>query len=141
MYSRNYGNLSDTPAKITPPPDYRGSAISDSAKIAFMPPQAPPEPPIQIINEEPPCPCEEKCEVTPPPKEECRQGCAECECGKECAVPAQKSEKTRRSILPAFLSNLSTEDLILIGIIIALSLGLADKDLLLVALVMCVVLM
>ena len=132
MYSRNYGR-GDISAKITPPPSYGGSAIQgagadtsqnereeSAVSPAFAPfPQSIPLPQAQTEDRPAPCPPEE------PPKEE--------------ACPPKKREKN--SFLSGFLDGIEAEDLILIGIVAALIFDLADRDILLVALVIAAVLM
>ena len=136
MYSRNYGR-GEISAKITPPPAYSGSAIqsgeaggADTAAKesgethAFAPlaQSIPLQKPAEEEKEKPrfPTPPPEVCEAAPAPKPE---------------------EKGKSSLLSGIFADFSTEDLILIGIIIALAFDLADRDILLVALVVAVVLM
>ena len=135
MYSRNYGR-GDISAKITPPPSYSGSAIqgkdtgvaqdSEEPKVSkgeFAPfSQNIPMP--KTTEEES---FEDHKAPPPPPKEE----------NEVCKQP----KKEKGSFLSSFLPDLSTEDLILIGIVIALAFDLADRDILLVALVVAVVIM
>lgn len=136
MYSRNYGR-GDISAKITPPPSYGGSAIQgagtdtsqnereeSAVSPAFAPfPQSIPLPQSQMEECPVPCPSEERREE--PRKEE--------------ACPPKKREKN--SFLSGFLDGIEAEDLILIGIVAALIFDLADRDILLVALVIAAVLM
>ncbi len=137
MYSRNYGREAIS-AKITPPPAYSGSAIQSSeiggtnaaakdtgeAQGAFAPfSQSIPLPKNAEEEKERP--------VCPPPKDEAHR-----------PPPARENgENGKSSLLSGIFANFSTEDLILIGIIIALAFDLADRDILLVALVVAVVLM
>ena len=146
MYSRNYGFSEDTPSKITPPPDYSGSAIQSSE----------PAPPPERQNEQTfaPYPSQSaqfrpqevreeadrgSCQNPPhPPSKPCEYA-GRCECAqKPCESPPPKKDK---GFLSGFLSDMCTEDLILLGIIAALAFGIADNDILLVALVVAVVLM
>ena len=94
MYSRNYGITEDQKSKITPPPDYSGSAI-------------------QSVG------------VT------------------EKAANQNNEMNYEKEILSTsgFLSGLTVEDLILFGIIAALAFGVADNDMLVIALVIAVVIM
>ena len=149
MYSRSYGR-GDISAKITPPPAYSGSAIQGkeppaekeerrAESGAFAPfSQNIPLPKSEGEAEKyEPCekrePCEkyESCEVRElcgkrePPREE---KCAE-------------SPRKEKGLLSSLLPDLSKEDLILIGIVIALAFDLADRDILLVALVAAAVIM
>lgn len=140
MYSRNYGKSEPDRARNLPP-SYSGSAIQStdnallpaegesakSAHTAFAPfSQSIPFPRVQA---------EEKQECVQEEKSEKEHECPEN--GRN--VPETKKEKA--SLLPGFLSGLCTEDLILLGIIAALAFGLADSDILLVALIVAVVLM
>ena len=138
MYSRNYGR-GDISAKITPPPAYSGSAIQ--GKSTSVPDKEEPKlsqgsfAPFSQNISMPRGEDEEKCEkaeeseapVPPPPP----QG----------QKPPEPERKEKNSFLSSFLPDLSTEDLILIGIVIALAFDLADRDILLVALVAAVVIM
>ncbi len=145
MYSRNYGFSEDTPSKINPPPDYSGSAIQSGELSPFQKneqaeqnfPQNSSRPAFSAENSG-----EEKREQSfanvPPPL-------PLCDCGARCEHAQRPCEseppKKEKGILSGFLSDMCTEDLILIGIIAALAFGFADKDILLVALVVAVVLM
>lgn len=127
MYSRNYGSLGDAPSKITPPPDYSGSALqgSDIAPLlenteqscsSFTSGSIPLKQSENITNE---------CKMPPPP----------------CAERPRCCEPPKKSFFSGFLSDMSTEDILLIGIVAALAFGIADKDILLVALVVVAVIM
>ncbi len=148
MYSRSYGR-GDISAKITPPPAYSGSAIQGAPKVgaekeeahtgsgAFAPfsqnitlPKSDEEEEKREIYEQ--ARCEEKCESTP-----CAETCEKPPREEKCEEPPKKEKGFLSSLLP----DLSKEDLILIGIIIALAFDLADKDILLVALVAAAVIM
>ena len=141
MYSRNYGFSNDTPAKINPPPSYGGSVININAGIereeerqrearerekAFQQNET-----VRRSTEE------SRVEETPPPREEKEEAhcCAPCE--RDYPSPPKKD----KGLLSGIFSGMSTEDIILLGIIIALVLGLWESDILLVALVVAVVLM
>lgn len=137
MYSRNYGR-GDTSAKITPPPAYSGSAIQGGkaageggqegarpAENAFAPFSQ--SIPFPKSGEEQACAPPEEHGCAPPAEEPCRE--------------KEGARKEKGSLLSSFLPDLSTEDLILIGILIALAFDLADRDILLVALVVAVVIM
>ncbi len=139
MYSRNYGRDAIS-AKITPPPAYSGSAIQGGetsggntasndtveAQSAFAPFSQ--NIPLPKNAEE-----EKECRACPPPKEE--------EAKPPSPPACSGAESGKNSLLSGIFANFSTEDLILIGIIIALAFDLADRDILLVALVVAVVLM
>ena len=137
MYSRNYGR-GDISAKITPPPSYSGSAIHGG------------EPAVNE-NEEPKlapgtfAPFSQNIALAKNEEEQAPKKQEERECRtdekKEENAPAEARGKEKSSFLSSFLPDLSTEDLILIGIIIALAFDLADRDILLVALVAAVVIM
>ena len=58
-----------------------------------------------------------------------------------CEEKHAEAPKKEKGFLSSFLPDLSKEDLILIGIVIALAFDLADKDILLVALVVAAVIM
>jgi hypothetical protein len=138
MYSRNYGR-GDISSKIMPPPAYSGSAIQG--------------------KESPSCAKEEAkntqsafapfSQSIPLPKtaddDEAKETHAECEIAEEKEALHKKdcdeAKKEKGSFLSSFLPGLSAEDLILIGIIIALAFDLADRDILLVALVIAAVIM
>jgi hypothetical protein len=136
MYSRNYGR-GDISAKITPPPAYSGSAIQggEAARTeatekesfethAFAPFS-------QSIPLQKPAEEEKECSAAPP-----------CDENTFKAPPTPKRDESKKnSLLSGIFADLSTEDLILIGIIAALAFDLADRDILLVALVIAVVLM
>ncbi len=135
MYSRNYGRDAVS-AKITPPPAYSGSAIQGGeasvgsaandtaeAQSAFAPFSQ--NIPLHKNVEE------EAERHAPPPREEAPPP----------PPPKCKEEGGKGSLLSGIFADFSTEDLILIGIIAALAFDLADRDLLLVALVVAVVLM
>ncbi|MBQ9745868.1 MAG: hypothetical protein IJW21_03520 [Clostridia bacterium] len=150
MYSRNYGR-GDISAKITPPPAYSGSAIQGKdtggsgereapkpAENSFAPfSQSIPFPKSAGGEQKPAPPCEEE--------EHCEKEQREEEHMHEHmhghTPPCESGKKEKSSFLSSFLPDLSTEDLILIGIIIALAFDLADRDILLVALVVAVVIM
>lgn len=136
MYSRNYGR-GDISAPITPPPLYNGSAIQGTGAGGAPNKEEPTHPsgtfapfsqniPLPKTEEE----FEKKaeCEAAPTPP-------------KEAEKPCEQEKKPKSSFLSSFLPDLSTEDLILIGIVIALAFDLADRDILLVALVVAVVIM
>ncbi|MBQ8404090.1 MAG: hypothetical protein IJX55_06675 [Clostridia bacterium] len=137
MYSRNYGR-GDISAKITPPPAYSGSAIqsgeiggTDVAAKDAGETQGAFAPFSQSIPLQKPAEEEKERPVCPPPKEEAHR-----------PPPASgKPESGKSSLLSGIFADFSTEDLILIGIIVALAFDLADRDILLVALVVAVVLM
>ena len=135
MYSRNYGFSNDTPAKINIPPSYAGSVISRPVPAA---PQQEEEVCVhRIADEAEPMstsPINEAKETHREEKEE-----AHCCAPRERMHPSH--DKKEKGLLSGIFSGMSTEDLILLGIIAALALGLFDSDLLLVALVVAVVLM
>jgi hypothetical protein len=145
MYSRNYGR-SESSAKIMPPPAYSGSAIrggephaaeNEEARTggAFAPFSQNITLPKSEVEEEkrPSCEtCEPPCEKFEPPPKKCEPPCEE---------KCPETQKKEKGILSSFLPDLSKEDLILIGIIIALAFDLADRDILLVALVAAAVIM
>lgn len=134
MYSRNYGR-GDISAKITPPPSYSGSAIQGKDTGGVQDNEEPKVSKGEFapFSQNIPLPKtaeEERLdehEAPPPPKEE-KEVC-------------EQPKKEKGSFLSSFLPDLSTEDLILIGIVIALAFDLADRDILLVALVVAVVIM
>ena len=133
MYSRNYGR-GESSAKITPPPSYSGSAIQgrenaeqkkedERASVsAFAPFSQNISLPKNAEEEKP-----EKCGVCEPPP--------------PCAEPHPEPPRKEKGFLSSLLPDLSTEDLILIGLVIALAFDLADRDILLVALVAAAVIM
>jgi len=143
MYSRNYGR-GDISAKITPPPSYSGSAIQGGDRGGIQPKE---EPKTQTgafapFSQNIPLPKseeeekdekneenEESATAAPPPADPHKK--------KVC----EEVKKEKSSFLSSFLPDLSAEDLILIGIVIALAFDLADRDILLVALVAAVVIM
>lgn len=148
MYSRSYGR-GDISAKITPPPAYSGSAIQGTRESgaekeeahtgsgAFAPfsqnitlPKNDEEEEKREVYEQ--VRCKEKCKE-PPHTEPCEKPPRE----EKCEEPPKKEKGFLSSLLP----DLSKEDLILIGIIIALAFDLADRDILLVALVAAAVIM
>ncbi len=129
MYSRNYGLSGEAPSKITPPPDYSGSALQgvDIAPLgenteqrcsSFTSGSIPLKQSENIASE---------CKPPPPPP--------------PCAERARCCEPPKKSLFSGFLSDMSTEDILLIGIVAALAFGIADKDILLVALVVVAVIM
>ena len=142
MYSRSYGR-GDISAKITPPPSYSGSAIQGkavhpedkeeaSAGGAFAPFSQ--NIPLHTSDSE------EKSEACEPPEHyACEEKRAEPPHEKPCEEKCEP--KKEKGFLSSFLPDLSTEDLILIGIVIALAFDLADRDILLVALVAAAVIM
>lgn len=135
MYSRNYGFSNDTPAKINPPPSYAGSVISRPAPTPEESDDG-----IRSHGEE----TKAEREYAPPCKEEEEPRREEKEEAHRCADPCERTPRTaekKGGILSGIFSGMSTEDLILLGIIAALALGLCDSDILLVALVVAVVLM
>ena len=131
MYSRSYGR-GDASAKITPPPAYSGSAIQGGEKAGAEKEEAHTgggafaafSQNITLPKSEGE---EEKHEMpeNPEPREE------KCE----------ESRGKEKGLLSSLLPDLSKEDLILIGIVVALAFDLADRDILLVALVAAAVIM
>lgn len=137
MYSRNYGFSEDTPSKITPPPDYSGSAIQSGEPAPQNEQAFAPYPPqnTQFRSEES---CEENVVEQRKPSE------PPCECSDRCErrqKPCEVPPKKEKGFLSGILSDMCTEDLILLGIIAALAFDIADKDILLVALVVAAVIM
>ena len=137
MYSRNYGR-GDISAQITPPPAYSGSAIQGGTGGT----QKKEEPKLSSgtfapFSQNIPLP---KNEEESEKKQEC-EAHAPSSPQKEEEKPCEPEKKEKGSFLSSFLPDLSTEDLILIGIVIALAFDLADRDILLVALVVAVVIM
>lgn len=149
MYSRNYGITEDQKSKITPPPDYSGSAIQSvgvTEKAANQNNEMNYEkeilstsfPDSEDIPES--APASQNIRFTFP-KEEDRPTSLYREEGEQ-----KKEEKCedKKCILKkgsGFLSGLTVEDLILFGIIAALAFGVADNDMLVIALVIAVVIM
>ena len=134
MYSRNYVFSNDTPAKINLPPSYAGSAISRPVTAA---PRQEEVCVHRIADEAEPVstsPTNESVETHREEKEEAH-------CCAPCERMHPSHDKKEKGLLSGIFSGMSTEDLILLGIIAALALGLFDSDLLLVALVVAVVLM
>jgi hypothetical protein len=139
MYSRSYGR-GDISAKITPPPAYSGSAISGgenggeekeeahTGSGAFAPFS-------QNITFPKHDREEEKCEICEQSRHEEKHEKPEHE--ERC----EETPRKEKGFLSSPLPDLSKEDLILIGIIIALAFDLADRDILLVALVAAAVIM
>ena len=153
MYSRNYGR-SEGSANITPPPAYSGSAICGSDPPAAEEKEAARThgafaPFSQNITLPKSDEEEKKCESfesAAPPREKFEPHT------EACALPCEKHKspeeekcadipKKENGFLSSLLPDLSKEDLILIGIIIALVFDLADRDILLVALVAAAVIM
>ena len=138
MYSRNYGR-GDISAKITPPPAYSGSAIQGKDAGGS---QEKEEPKISSgtfapFSQNIPMPKSTEDEKAEKAEEHEVQKAENHTEKKPCEAP----KKEKSSFLSSFLPDLSTEDLILIGIVIALAFDLADRDILLVALVVAVVIM
>lgn len=149
MYSRNYGITEDQKSKITPPPDYSGSAIQSvgvTEKAANQNNEMNSEkeilstsfPDSEDIPES--APTSQNIRFTFP-KEEDKPTSLYREEGEQ-----KKEEKCedKKCILKkgsGFLSGLTVEDLILFGIIAALAFGVADNDMLVIALVIAVVIM
>lgn len=149
MYSRNYGITEDQKSKITPPPDYSGSAIQSvgiTEKAANQNNEMNYE--KEILSKSFPnsedipesAPASQNIRFTFP-KEEDRPTSLYREEGEQ-----KKEEKCedKKCILKkgsGFLSGLTVEDLILFGIIAALAFGVADNDMLVIALVIAVVIM
>jgi hypothetical protein len=134
MYSRNYV-CGDNSAKITPPPAYSGSAIQGKetgGKEAMAEEPQTAHSGFGSFSQSIPFP--KSTEEHKAPEQEKPQGCPTPSC-----APAPKKEKC--SFLSGILNGIGAEDLILIGIIAALAFDLADRDILLVALVVAVVLM
>lgn len=149
MYSRNYGITEDQKSKITPPPDYSGSAIQSvgvTEKAANQNNEMNSEKEIlsksftdtEDIPESAPASqnirftfLKEEDKPTSLYREESEQKKEEkCE-DKKCILKKGSG----------FLSRLTVEDLILFGIIAALAFGVADNDMLVIALVIAVVIM
>lgn len=149
MYSRNYGITEDQKSKITPPPDYSGSAIQSvgvTEKAANQNNEMNSEKEILSKSftdtEDNPesAPASQNIQFTFP-KEEDKPTSLYREEGEQ-----KKEEKCeyKKCILKkgsGFLSGLTVEDLILFGIIAALAFGVADNDMLVIALVIAVVIM
>lgn len=149
MYSRNYGITEDQKSKITPPPDYSGSAIQSvgvTEKAANQNNEMNSEKEILSKSftdtEDNPesAPASQNIRFTFP-KEEDKPTSLYREEGEQ-----KKEEKCeyKKCILKkgsGFLSGLTVEDLILFGIIAALAFGVADNDMLVIALVIAVVIM
>lgn len=149
MYSRNYGITEDQKSKITPPPDYSGSAIQSvgvTEKAANQTNEMNSEkeilstsfPDSEDIPESAPASQNIRFTFT---KEEDKPTSLYREEGEQ-----KKEEKCedKKCILKkgsGFLSGLTVEDLILFGIIAALAFGVADNDMLVIALVIAVVIM
>jgi len=142
MYSRNYGR-GDISAKITPPPAYSGSAIQGNEPRTAEKEEAhaqggafaPFSQNISLPKNEEEAEKSEKCEPCekPAPVPEKHEPPHEEKCA--------ESPKKEKGFLSSLLPDLSKEDLILIGIVIALAFDLADRDILLVALVAAAVIM
>ncbi len=149
MYSRNYGITEDQKSKITPPPDYSGSAIQSvgvTEKAANQNNEMNSEKEIlsksftdtEDIPES--APASQNIRFTFPKEED-----------KPTSLYREESEQKKeekcedkKCILKkgsGFLSGLTVEDLILFGIIAALAFGVADNDMLVIALVIAVVIM
>lgn len=149
MYSRNYGITEDQKSKITPPPDYSGSAIQSvgvTEKAANQNNEMNSEKEIlsksftdtEDIPES--APASQNIRFTFPKEEDKPTSLYREE------VEQKKEEKCedKKCILKkssGFLSGLIVEDLILFGIIAALAFGVADNDMLVIALVIAVVIM
>ncbi len=134
MYSRNYGFSNDTPAKINPPPSYSGSVIGRSSPDVREEREASEPETVQPAKEA------EARESAQPLREE-REEKEEAPRFAPCLTPPAAHPKKGKGLLSGIFSGLGTEDIILLGIIIALALGLWESDILLVALIVAVVLM
>ena len=139
MYSRSYGR-GDISAKITPPPAYSGSAIQGVEKGEAEKEEAHAgsgafAPFSQNITLPKNDAEEENCKVS------AQEPCEEKKAGLPCAEKCEEPPKKEKGFLSSFLPDLSKEDLILIGIIVALAFDIADRDILLVALVAAAVIM
>ncbi|MGN1095909.1 MAG: hypothetical protein ACI4QR_05930 [Eubacteriales bacterium] len=141
MYSRNYGFTEDTPSKITPPPDYSGSAIQQGNIVNA--PQGKESADKDIRADKSSLPndkasgekySKEQVKETFAYKDECNDKPL-CGCGK-CPAECEKKEKPS-----GIFSGMCAEDMILMGLVAALAFGVADKDILLVALVIATVIM
>ena len=148
MYSRSYGR-GDISAKITPPPAYSGSAIQGTRESGAEKEEAHAgsgafAPFSQNITLPKSDEEEEKHEIYE--RKQCEENFENAPCAEPCenTVHEEKCEeapKKEKGFLSSLWPDLSKEDLILIGIIIALALDLADRDILLVALVAAAVIM
>ena len=149
MYSRNYGITEDQKSKITPPPDYSGSAIQSvgvTEKAANQNNEMNSEKEIlsksftdtEDIPES--APASQNIRFTFPKEEDKPTSLyrEEVEQKKEEKCEDKKCILKKRS---GFLSGPTVEDLILFGIIAALAFGVADNDMLVIALVIAVVIM
>ena len=136
MYSRNYGR-GDISAKITPPPAYSGSAIQGSGTGGA------PEKEEPKLSSGAFAPFSQNIPLAKNTEEEkeCASVQSPAAVPKEEEKPHEPPKKEKSSFLSSFLPDLSTEDLILIGLVIALAFDLADRDILLVALVCAAVIM
>ena len=149
MYSRNYGITEDQKSKITPPPDYSGSAIQSvgvTEKAANQNNEMNSEKEILSTS----FPDSEDIPESAPASQNIRFTYAKEEDKPTSlyrdVVVNKKEEKCedKKCILKkgsGFLSGLTVEDLILFGIIAALAFGVADNDMLVIALVIAVVIM
>jgi hypothetical protein len=129
MYSRNYAR-GDSSAKITPPPAYSGSAIQGSEACVQEKEEA-------HTSAGAFAPFSQNIALPKSDGGEAKQE----DCGERTAAACAENTGKERGFLSSLLPDLSAEDLILIGIIIALAFDLADRDILLVALVAAAVIM
>jgi hypothetical protein len=138
MYSRNYGR-GDVQANITPPPAYSGSAIQGGCACGAEEEKREPAP-FSAFSQS--IPLQKPQEGAKEPTEACKaEDCADAACA-TCERPApEKATKSRPAFLSGLLDGIEASDLVLLGIIAALAFDLADKDVLLVALVIAAVLM
>ena len=149
MYSRNYGITEDQKSKITPPPDYSGSAIQSvgvTEKAANQNNEMNSEKEILSKSftdtEDNPesAPASQNIRFTFP-KEEDKPTSLYREEGEQKKEEKCEYKKCILKKASGFLSGLTVEDLILFGIIAALAFGVADNDMLVIALVIAVVIM
>jgi hypothetical protein len=133
MYSRNYGR-GDISAKITPPPAYSGSAIQGKENADMRKDD-------ERASVSAFAPFSQNISLPKNADAEKPEECGACEAPPPCEESRAQAPKKEKGFLSSLLPDLSTEDLILIGIVIALAFDLADRDILLVALVAAAVIM
>ena len=135
MYSRSYSH-GDISAKITPPPAYSGSAIQGEKKENEEKSDAGAQGAF--------APFSQNIALAKSAEQDLCEASHESRCTHKENNPEQAPESAackEKGLISSLFHGLSTEDLILIGIIIALAFDLADRDILLVALVVAAVIM
>ena len=136
MYSRSYSH-GDISAKITPPPAYSGSAIQGEKKET--------EEQSDAGEQSAFAPFSQNIALAKSREQNLCESSQESPCAhKEKNTNSEQAPEAAckdKGLISSLFHGLSTEDLILIGIIIALAFDLAERDILLVALVVAAVIM